>query len=186
MAAFRVLLFSNRPAVKVFLASLPLAGFERVAVTSVPLSPENLAALNPRAVECEVVVLDVGSDPIAAVTLCRELRALRPHLPILAIARVVPAITVWHLQELVNAGVSGLVDLQATPREMAAALHDVARGQVVLRINLGRGRATWQSWRGPRRTGRCRWRSTASRWWGRRGWRGRGTRNGWGRCWTTC
>jgi DNA-binding NarL/FixJ family response regulator len=133
-----VLVATNRPAVRIFLGRLGGVGEDAVALSAVPLAPGALASAAAAVGTAAVAVVDVGSDPGAAVALCHELRAGRADLPIVALVCCAHALTYWHVQALAGC-VDSFLDLHAGEDEVTRALRSIAAGHVVLRLDLGRG-----------------------------------------------
>jgi DNA-binding NarL/FixJ family response regulator len=117
-----VLLATSRPAVRSFFEGLdlPLVGPDRPDLAS-------------------VAVIDVVPDALGAVELCRRLHAEQPTLTLIALVCCEYAATPWSLRALLGAGVTGVVDLGASPADVREALEHAARGESVIHLRLGHG-----------------------------------------------
>ena len=138
MAGFSVLLASGRPAVVSFFIQLGQSATPPFTVAPIPVPVES-TTLSPYAehvAAATVAVVDVTPEPVAAVQFCHEMRAHRPTLPIAALFCCPHAVTFWHLRMLFGAGVSNLLDLQATGVEVLRVLQSIARGDVVFHVQL--------------------------------------------------
>jgi DNA-binding NarL/FixJ family response regulator len=134
-----LLLVTNRPAVRVFLENLGQSATLPFVVCAVPASVDALAAHSEEVGTATAAAVDATPDPVAAIQICQELRARRPSLPMAALLCCPHSVTPWHLRTLIAAGVSNLLDLYATPEEILRVLHSVARGDVVLHVQLSHG-----------------------------------------------
>ena len=130
---FRLLLATTRPAVHDF-----FAGLSRQARSFVVVQTDvSVTALDQHEEEvgrATTAAVDVGVDPTAGVELCHELQRRRPDLPVTAILCCSQAVTPWTMRALIGAGISSVVDLQASSEEALRALRSVARGGAVLHL----------------------------------------------------
>jgi DNA-binding NarL/FixJ family response regulator len=131
-----LLLVTSRPAVRVFLENLGQSAMPPFVVRPVPASADALGAHSGEVGTAMAAVVDVTPDPVAAIQICQELRTRRPSLPLAALLCCPHSVTPWHLRALIAAGVSNLLDLYATPEEALRVLQSVARGNVVLHVQL--------------------------------------------------
>jgi DNA-binding NarL/FixJ family response regulator len=138
MTGFSVLLTTERPAVVSFFNHLRQSAIPPFVVTPIPAPVESatLAPYKEQLATATVAVVDVLPDPVAAIQLCHALHEHRPRLPITALFCCPHAITSWHLRMLLDAGVNSLLDLQATGAEVVRVLQSIARGDVVLHVQL--------------------------------------------------
>ena len=134
-----LLLVTNRPAVHTFLENLGQSATPPVVVRPIPARVDTLAAHSELVATTAAAVVDATPDPVAAIQICQELRTRRPSLPLAALLCCPHSVTPWHLRTLVAAGVSNLLDLQATAEEVLRVLQSVARGNVVLHVQLTNG-----------------------------------------------
>src|SRR5436190_2516589 len=134
-----LLLVTNRPAVRVFLENLGQSATPPFVVRPVPASLDALAAHSEHVATAMAAVVDATPDPVATIQICQELRTRRPSLPLAALLCCPHSVTPWHLRTLIAAGVSNLLDLQATAEEVLRVLQSVARGNVVLHVQLTNG-----------------------------------------------
>jgi DNA-binding NarL/FixJ family response regulator len=128
----RLLVASDRPAVQDFFAGLGPPGFD-VSAHSVTGAAD--VQLEP----FDAAIVDVGLEPVVGVELCLNLHSRRPELPVAAIVCCPNAVTPWTLRRLLASGVSGVLDLRATPDEASRTLESVVRGGSVLHLQLRRG-----------------------------------------------
>lgn len=133
-SAFRLLLATSRPAVHSFFASVAREASSPFVVTRIQVSVEALDHHADDLASATTAAVDVGLEPAAAVELCKVLRERRPDLPVSALACCPHSITPWNLRALIGAGVSSVLDLQATSDEALRTLHRVARGGAVLHL----------------------------------------------------
>jgi DNA-binding NarL/FixJ family response regulator len=134
-----LLLVTNRPAVRIFLENLGQSATPPFVVRPVPTSVDTLAAHSEAVGTATAGVVDAIPDPVAAIQICQELRTQRPSLPMAALLCCPHAVTPWQLRALIATGVSNLLDLYATPEEVLRFLQSVARGDVVLHVQLTNG-----------------------------------------------
>jgi two-component system, NarL family, response regulator DevR len=118
----RVLLETSRSAVRTF--------FDGLDLELVPSDRPDLAS---------VAIVDVSPDTPGAVELCRRLRAEQPALTLVALLCCEHAVTPWNLRALLASGVSGLLDLAASPADARQVLERAARGESVIHLRLGPG-----------------------------------------------
>jgi len=137
-----LLLASNRPAIRVFFENLAQSATPPFVVWSLPVRVDTLAAHREQVATARVAVVDATPDPVAALQICQELRTQRPALPITALLCCPHSVTPWHLRTLITAGVNNLLDLHATAEEVLRVLHSVARGDVVLHVQLNHEHST--------------------------------------------
>jgi DNA-binding NarL/FixJ family response regulator len=128
----RVLVATARPAVECFLEQL--AAVDRIDPTG-----EDVAAHLDVVGAASLAAVDVALDPVAALRLCSDLHAQRHELPIAAFVCCPYSVTPWNLRALFAAGVSSVIDLQASLDETRRALENVAHGGSVLHLHLRRG-----------------------------------------------
>lgn len=138
MTGFSVLLVTGRPAVVSYFTQLGQIATPPFAVTHLPVSTvvNGLVPYDDCVAAATLAVVDAGPDPVVAFQLCQALRAQRPALPLAALICCPHAVTPWQLRMLVAAGVSNVLDLQATSEEVLRALQGIACGEVVLHVQL--------------------------------------------------
>jgi DNA-binding NarL/FixJ family response regulator len=142
---FRVLLASDRPAVGVFFAGLVRGETKGFVLDHLPVAVDALLRGGEAVRLAAVGVVDTGPDPDAALDVCRYLLERRPDLPTAALFCCPHSTTPDRLRALSAVGVRSLVDLQVTCEELLAALHRMARGDVVLHLQLDQAYgAIWQ------------------------------------------
>jgi DNA-binding NarL/FixJ family response regulator len=137
MSGLNVLLATNRPAIRAILAELGRAPEGGFALSSIPLGVDATAGRRQELAAAAVAVIDVGSNPPLAVSVCNELHGARPELPIVALVCCPHMVSYWHVQALVSACVSSILDLHASEDEIRRSLQSAAAGNVVLRVDLG-------------------------------------------------
>jgi DNA-binding NarL/FixJ family response regulator len=128
----RLLVASDRPAIRKFFAGLEPPVFAVSGYSLVAIADQDLAAY-------DVAVVDVGLEPIFGVELCRELHDRRPELPVAAVVCCPNAVSPWTLRRLLASGVAGVLDLRASQEEAARTLASIARGGSVLHLQIRRG-----------------------------------------------
>jgi DNA-binding NarL/FixJ family response regulator len=128
----RALLVTTRPALHDFFAAL-------AAVDLVDASVEELARHRARVEAATVGVVDVSIDPARALDICTAFAGLRPELPVAAVVCCAQAVTPRTLRSLVAAGVTSVLDLQASREETARALRTLSEGGSVVNLHLRRG-----------------------------------------------
>jgi DNA-binding NarL/FixJ family response regulator len=152
-----VLLATNRPAIRSFFEHLHFSRDAGFALSHIPVELDALAMAPQALAEATVAVIDVGSEPGAAIALCSELHLRRPDLPAIGLVCCSHTVTFWQVQALANACVHSFLDLHASEDEIRRALRSIASGNIVLRLDLGReGQALLDSiaGRGQRRAAR--------------------------------
>ena len=138
---FRLLLATTRPAVHAFFVNLGHhSSPSSFVVTRVQVTVEALDAHAEDVAAATTAAVDVSLEQAAAAELCEALHARRPDLPVTAIVCCPHSLTPWNLRALIGAGVSSVVDLQATSEEALRALQSVARGGAVLHLQSLGGR----------------------------------------------
>ena len=130
----RVLIASTRAAVHGFFGALSADARSRFAVVPLQLGSDDVDAHADVVAEVDAAVVDVGVEKAAALDLCGDLRERRPDLPVAALFCCPHSVTPWELRAVFSAGVSSVIDLQATSDEALRALHRVARGESVLHL----------------------------------------------------
>jgi DNA-binding NarL/FixJ family response regulator len=153
MRDIRVLLVSDRAAVKAFFLSLEQSSryqnsdrdsrsfaidyfryFEIQQTSSaVPPEPGSFAAAVTTAT---IAIVDVMPNAARAIRACRETHIKKPALPLAALFCCPYSIAPDHLQAMITAGVSSLLDLQATYDEMERALYTMARGDLAVYLEM--------------------------------------------------
>src|SRR5919202_59927 len=137
-----LLLVTNRPAVQAFLENLGQSATPPVVVRPIPARVDTLAAHVEQVATTTAAVVDASPDPVAAIQICQELRTRRPSLPLAALLCCPHAVTPRQLRALIATGVSNLLDLYATPEEVLRVLQGVARGNVMLHLQLRNDHST--------------------------------------------
>jgi DNA-binding NarL/FixJ family response regulator len=144
MRTFSVLLATDRPAVQTFFMHLGRKATPPISITPLPvrLEERELVPDVAHVATATMVVVDTTPDPVVVLQLCQALRAQRPTLPIIALLCCPHAVTSWQLRTLFGMGVRSLLDLHATEEEILRVLHSIARGDVVLHVQLTGGHST--------------------------------------------
>jgi DNA-binding NarL/FixJ family response regulator len=78
-----------------------------------------------RARECDLVLLDLGMPGKDGLDTLKELKVLRPHLPVLVLS-VYPE--EQYAVRLLRAGAAGYLTKESAPEELVAAIRKVSRG----------------------------------------------------------
>jgi DNA-binding NarL/FixJ family response regulator len=128
--ASRLLLFTDRPALRAFFATID----DEARVAPVAVDVARTLPLD----ELTAAVVDVSLEPAHGVEVCRELRRRRPDLPVAALVCCPHAVTSWSLRALLESEVSAVLDLQATGEETRRTLESVRRGAAVLHLEVRR------------------------------------------------
>jgi DNA-binding NarL/FixJ family response regulator len=136
MVCFSVLLVTDRPAIHTFIKGLCSMSDGPDLVGPVPVVPKDVSGRSEQLASVAAAMVDVGSDPAAAIETCQEIRIQRPGLPTIALVCCPHALTSWQLQTLASSCDSAL-DLHGTEDELRRALRSVARGHSVFHIDLG-------------------------------------------------
>jgi DNA-binding NarL/FixJ family response regulator len=123
----RILVVSDRAAVRSFFTSLPL-----------PVTTVRTSASDVHAGDAQVVLVDLGTEPGKGERLCADLHARHPSAAILAVVCCQQSVGFWHLQALLGHAISGVIDLHATPDDATRAIASAARGSSVVHLHLGR------------------------------------------------
>jgi len=137
MADAIVLLATDRPAIHLFLRCVWSAEDGARLVGPMPVAASALAGRDDDVAGATAAIIDVGSDPAAAIELCQQLRSRWPALLSIALVCCPHALTVWQLRTLTLA-CDGVLDMNAAEDELRRALRSVARGNAVFHIDLGR------------------------------------------------
>jgi DNA-binding NarL/FixJ family response regulator len=137
----RILLASNRSAIRAFFPSSHEQPGGRFTVHQVPIPSPSSPELADGIQLAQLAVLDVAPDPVGAMELCHSLKSQKPALPIAALVCCTEHIAPWHLSALIDAGVTSLLDLQASADSLAAAFHGIANGDIVLHLHAAPGGA---------------------------------------------
>ena len=133
-AELRLLLATGRAAVQSFFLALSREARSPFAVLPLQLGSDDVEAHGDAIASADAAVVDVGVEQSAALELCGDLRERRPDLPLVALFCCPHSVTPWQLRALFGAGVSSVIDLQATGDEALRAVHRVARGESVLHL----------------------------------------------------
>jgi DNA-binding NarL/FixJ family response regulator len=137
MIDFSVLLVTDRPAINSFIRGLCATSDGPAVVGPIPVGAKEVAGQHEHLAGVGAAMVDVGSDPAAAIEMCQEIRSLRPGLPTIALVCCPHALTSWQMQTLASSCDSAL-DLHGTEDELRRALRNVARGHTIFNIDLGR------------------------------------------------
>jgi DNA-binding NarL/FixJ family response regulator len=84
----------------------------------------------------DLAVVDIMPDPARAIQVCKRLRMQGSGLPIVALLCCPGALSSAHLEELLATGARSLLDLHATSDEIVHALHEVARGEFLIHLQM--------------------------------------------------
>jgi DNA-binding NarL/FixJ family response regulator len=137
MRDYSVLLVTERPAIHGFIKGLCSAPDGPAVIGPIPVAAGAVAAHAEDLAGVAAAMVDVGSDPAAAIGICQELRGLRSDMPTIALVCCPHALTSWQLQTLASSCDSAL-DLHGTEDELRRALRSIARGHAVFHLDLGR------------------------------------------------
>ncbi|MBI3971730.1 MAG: response regulator transcription factor [Chloroflexi bacterium] len=134
----RLLLATNRATIRDCFVAIGGQARPPFVVDQIPLPldvEEAVLELHSIA-DAAAAVVDVSLDPVTAIELCLRLHRLRPALPLVTLPCCPYAVQPWHLASLTAAGVASVLDLQGTFADVQVALHNAARGDLVLHLQL--------------------------------------------------
>ncbi|MDP8943427.1 MAG: response regulator transcription factor [Actinomycetota bacterium] len=137
--AFHLVLLTDRPPVHAFFAGVGRRAGAAYVLTQLPVDAEAVTEAVDELEGATAAVIDAGLDPAAAILVCEELHRVRPTLPMAALVCCSHSITPWSLRTLIAAGVSSVLDLEATADEVAHVLRSVAHGGSILRLQRRHG-----------------------------------------------
>jgi DNA-binding NarL/FixJ family response regulator len=137
---FHLLLATSRPAVHSFFVDLRRHASWPFVVARIPVDVDALGRHEDHLASATTAAVDVGLDQAGAIELCQELHRRRPDLPVAALACCPHSLTPWNFRALIAAGVSSVLDLQATSDEALRALQNVAGGGTVVHLQSLGGR----------------------------------------------
>jgi DNA-binding NarL/FixJ family response regulator len=133
---FRLLVVTGRPSVRAFFAGLGGRKVNAVSTTALDLSAGAVARA-PRAVaDASVAIVDGSIDPDEALEVCKALRAQREDLRIGVLFCCPHAVSLERLRLFLAIGIGSFLDLQLSPEQTLSALRGIARGEVVVRLQL--------------------------------------------------
>ena len=139
-SGFCVLLATSRPAIHSFFVNLGHHSSSSFVVSRIHVEADAIDRHEEDVARATIAAIDVSLDQVAAIELCEELQRRRPDLPVSALLCCPHSVTPWNLRALVSAGVSSVLDLQATSEEALRALNSVARGGAVFHLQSFGGR----------------------------------------------
>ncbi len=118
----RILLATNRPSVETFFDEYRGQSPVAFALVSIPLDETRLDQFTSVIEQADAAVIDIGGDPDGGVRVCNALRTKRSELRIVAIVCCPKPTFAWHIQALIDTRVNEVLDAEATPSEIFAAL----------------------------------------------------------------
>jgi two-component system response regulator DevR len=133
---FRVVLFTDRPSVSTFFASLGGRRASAVSTFVVDAHASALARASSSVMAASVAVVD-ALDPAEALEICATVRALQPELRIALLYCCPCAASSDSLRPFLDAGIGSFLDLQLSAEQTLGALRAIARGEDVMRLHLG-------------------------------------------------
>ena len=134
-ATLRLLLATHRAGLSSYFRALPRGGGPDLVVDEV--SPDAQAVQRAAAPDhAAVAVVDVDAEDGAAVGVIHHLRARRADLPVIALLCCSHGTTPSALRGLSQAGVTGMLDLHATPEQTWETIAGAAGGNVVVQVRL--------------------------------------------------
>ncbi|MFN8094552.1 MAG: response regulator transcription factor [Vicinamibacteria bacterium] len=119
----RVLIADDHAVVREGLKRI-VAGNADMEVTAEAASGQEALEL-ARATDCDLVLLDLAMPGKDGLDTLKELKALRPHLPVLVLS-VYPE--EQYAVRLLRAGAAGYLTKESAPEELVAAIRKVSRG----------------------------------------------------------
>jgi two-component system response regulator DevR len=135
-ADFRIVVFTERPSVGTFFATIGARRSNAVIATRVDVSATAAAGASRAVMAASVAVVDASADTAGALEVCRQLRALRAELRIGLLFCCSHASTSDSLRPFLDAGIGSFLDLQLSAEQTLVALRAVARGEDVFRLHL--------------------------------------------------
>lgn len=138
VGTLRLLLATNRPGLAAYFRALQTRGPELV-VDQMPLDA-GAARRSAGPDHATVAVVDVDADDAAALALIEHLRARRADLPVIALLCCSHGTTPSALRGLSAAGVTGMVDLHATPEQTWETISGAAGGSIVVQVRVAQSR----------------------------------------------
>lgn len=142
MSESQLLVFTDRPVIQVFFSGLRQLEGQSLVIKSAPVTVEALTNHTQEVTSATVTVVDVAPDPVAAIQVCWELHSQYPGLPILGMICCKRQVSLLHIQALVAAGVTSLLDSFVTLQEVMHVLKRVARGHTVVQLELSGDQGT--------------------------------------------
>jgi two-component system response regulator DevR len=137
----RIVLFTSRPSVGTFFASLDRRSVS-VSATTFDASPEAVTPAARAVTAASVAVVDASVDPAEALEVCRRIRALHAQLRTGVLFCCPHAASSSSLRPFLEAGVGSFLDLQLSAAQTLAALRAIARGEDVVRLHLNEASST--------------------------------------------
>jgi len=134
---FRFVVVTGRPTLGAFFAVLSARKPDGVKTTAVDLSESAVARASRTIMDASVALVDASIDPSEALEVCRQLRMQRADLRIGILFCCPHAATLASLRPFLAMGIGSFVDLQLSAEQMLAALRGIARGETVVRLQLG-------------------------------------------------
>jgi len=128
----RVLIADDHAVVREGLKRI-VAGNADMEVTAEAASGQEALEL-ARANDCDLVLLDLAMPGKDGLDTLKELKALRPHLPVLVLS-VYPE--EQYAVRLLRAGAAGYLTKESAPEELVAAIRKVSRGGRYVSETLG-------------------------------------------------
>jgi hypothetical protein len=138
---FRIVLFTGRPTVGTFFATLGGGRSSAVVTSTFDVSTSEVERASRAVMAASVAVVDASIDPVEARAVCRQLRTLHTELRIGLLFCCSHAATSDSLRPFLDAGIGSFLDLQLSSEQTLAALRGIARGEDVFRLHLSEDRA---------------------------------------------
>jgi two-component system, NarL family, response regulator DevR len=133
---FRIVLFTGRPSVGTFFASLGGRRSSAVGTTAFDVGASAVGQAARAVATASVAVVDAAVDPVQALELCMQLRAMRADLRIGLLFCCPHAATSESLRPFLDAGIGSFLDMQLSAEQTLGALRGIARGDDVVRLHL--------------------------------------------------
>jgi DNA-binding NarL/FixJ family response regulator len=135
-AEFRIVLFTGRPSVGTFFATIANRRSSAVSTRTFGVTATAALGASGAVQAASVAVVDASADAVEALALCRQLRALHPELRIGLLFCCSHAATSDSLRPFIDAGIGSFLDLELSAEQTLVALRAIARGEVVFRLHL--------------------------------------------------
>ena len=136
---FRIVVVTGRPSVGAFFASMTA---RNSSTTTLDVSASAVRRASSAVMAASVAMVDASCDPVEALEVCGELRALRADMRIGILFCCSHAASPESLRPFLAAGIGSFLDLQLSAEQTLAALRGIARGEAVVRLQLSEETST--------------------------------------------
>jgi DNA-binding NarL/FixJ family response regulator len=137
-----IVLATSRPAVAHLFEDALRRSVPPILVEQISMGPDRMGSHRGSIAAASAAIVDAGGDPSAALGLCRELRAVREDVPIMALVPSAQPFSLWHLQRLLAIpGGCSVVDLEATADDLVRSVQEQLRGRPCMHLEWPSGAA---------------------------------------------